>query len=89
MPEPFDSGIHLPEDYEDMHLTLDQQFELAKYTRIIDAADSKEKLRAISKQMLKAWFVQRAAVNFVLKQKLIADRLSTYPSTNEQQPEGA
>lgn len=78
-PEPSDSGIHLPEDYEDMHLTLDQQFELDKYTRIIDKADNKEQLRAISKQMLRAWFVQRAAVRFVLKQKLEEDRKSTYP----------
>lgn len=78
LPEPSDSGIRLPEDYEDMHLTLDQQFEIDKYTRIIDKAD-KEQLRAISKQMLRAWFVQRAAVNYVLKQKLIDLKNEYYP----------
>jgi hypothetical protein len=72
-----------------MHLSLDQQFELDKFSRIIDKAHTIEQLRAISKQMLKAWFVQRAAVNFVLKQKLIDLKEETYPSTNEQQPEGA
>jgi len=82
-PDPSDSGIRLPEDYEDMHLTLDQQFELDKFTRIIDKADSKEQLRAISKQMLKAWFVQRAAVNYVLKQKLQEVRETYYPDYHE------
>jgi hypothetical protein len=83
LPEPSDSGIHLPEDYEDMSLTLDQQFELDKFTRVIDKADSKEKLRAISKQLLKAWFVQRAAVNFVLKQKLQEVKETYYPDYDE------
>lgn len=77
-PEPSDSGIHLPEDFEDLQLSLDQQFELNKYMRIIENARP-EQLRAISKQMLRAWFVQRAAVRFVLKQKLEEDRKSTYP----------
>ena len=68
-----------------MQLSLDQQFELAKYDRIIDNAD-KEQLRAISKQMLKAWFVQRAAVRFVLKQKLSEVQQEYYPHINEHQP---
>jgi hypothetical protein len=71
-----------------MQLTLNQQFDLNKYERIIDNAD-KDQLKAIAKKMLKAWYVQRAAVDFVLKQKLSELQQDYYPHLNEQQSEGA
>lgn len=85
-PEPSDSGIHLPEDYQDMQLSLAQQFELVKFDRIIDNTHSLDQLRKVSKQLLKAWFTQRAAVNFVLQQKLIEVQEEAFPHLHEQQP---
>ena len=84
-PEPSDSGIQLPEDYQDMQLSLAQQFELVKFDRIIDNTHSLDQLRKVSKQLLKAWFTQRAAVNFVLKQKLIEVQEESFPHLHEQQ----
>lgn len=72
-----------------MQLTLAQQFELHKLNSLIDRASSKEELKKICRQLLQAWFVQRSAVNFVLKQKLTEFNKETFPELYEQQPEGA
>jgi hypothetical protein len=64
-----------------MQLSLPQQFELVKFDRIIDNAASLEQLRKISKQLLKAWFVQRAAVNFALQQKLTEFQKEAFPNS--------
>lgn len=88
-PEPSDSGIQLPEEYKDMQLTLAQQFELVKFEHIIDTTPSVDQLRKVSKQLLKAWFTQRAAVNFVLKQKLDQINRETFPEFYAEQSPGA
>lgn len=81
-PEPSDSGIQLPEAYQDLQLSLSQQFEIAKFNRIIDNAATMDQLRMISKQLLKSWFVQRTAINFVVKQKAAQIQEETFPLSN-------
>ena len=81
--EPFDSGLPIEEQYKDLELNLTQQFELDKMRRMIDSCKDPDKLRKLTHQLLRAWFVQKAAVAFVMKQKMI--EFSPIPPTNEQQ----
>ena len=81
--DPFDSGLPIDPEYKDLELTLPQQFELTKMGRMINSCKDPEKLRELSHKLLHAWFVQKAAVDFVMKQKLI--EFSPIPPTNEQQ----
>lgn len=81
--DPFDSGLPNDSAYQDLELSLPQQFELTKMGRMIDSCKDPEKLRELTHKLLKAWFVQKAAVAFVMKQKLI--EFSPIPPINEQQ----
>lgn len=80
---PFDSGLPIDPEYKDLELTLAQQFELDKMRRMIDSCKDPEKLRELTYKLLRAWFVQKAAVAFVMKQKLI--EFSPIHQINEQQ----
>lgn len=81
--DPFDSGLPIDPEYKDLELSLPQQFELDKMRRMIDSCKDPEKLRELTHKLLKAWFVQKAAVDFVMKQKLI--EFSPIPLINGQQ----
>lgn len=83
--EPSDSGLPIDPEYKDLELTLAQQFELYKMRRMIDSCTDPVKLRELTHQLLRAWFVQKAAVAFVLKQKLTEFEQVVIPPTNEQQ----
>ena len=82
-PEPFDSGHPIDPEYKDLELSLPQQFELDKMRRMIDSCKDPEKLRELTHKLLKAWFIQKSAVAFVMKQKLI--EFSPIPPINGQQ----
>lgn len=69
--DPFDSGLPIDPEYKDLELSLPQQFELDKMRRMIDNCKDPEKLRELTHKLLRAWFVQKSAVAFVMKQKLI------------------
>lgn len=84
-PEPSDFGIQLDEEYKDLDLTLTQQFELNKMSRMIESASSVSQLKDLSMKLLKAWYVQKAAVAFVMRQKLIEFESTTIQPTDDQQ----
>jgi hypothetical protein len=58
----------------DMNLSLGQRFEMERFNRVIDECNELEDLRKISKQLLQAWFIQKAATTWVMK-----DALSSFP----------
>jgi hypothetical protein len=68
--EPSDSGLPIDDEYKDLELTLAQQFEMNKLSRMVDSCQDPAKLRELTHKLLKAWFVQKAAVAYVMKQKL-------------------
>lgn len=49
-----------------MDFSTFQQFEIEKLNRAIDNTTDIESLKAISRQLLQAWQVQRAATNWVI-----------------------
>jgi hypothetical protein len=53
-------------------LTLGQQFELERLTRLIEAAADVDSLRGIAKQLLQAWQTQKAATDWMMRQQLDA-----------------
>lgn len=71
MTEASDSGLPIPSDYQDLQLSLAQQFEMNRLSRVVDNCHDIEGLRKVTHQLLKAWFVQKSAVDFVMRQKLI------------------
>lgn len=53
-------------------LTLGQQFELERLTRVIENTTDSKALQGIAKQLLQAWQTQKAATEWVMKQQLVA-----------------
>jgi hypothetical protein len=51
-------------------LSVDQQFEIERVSRAIDANTDAEQLRSLAKQLLQAWHTQKAATNWVIQQQL-------------------
>lgn len=50
-------------------LSLGQKFEIERFSREIDGTTDIEALRAIAKQLLRAWQVQRAAAQWVIQEQ--------------------
>jgi hypothetical protein len=50
-------------------LTIGQQFEIERFNRAIDATADAEQLRALAKQLLQAWHLQKAATSWVISQQ--------------------
>jgi len=46
-----------------IELTMAQMFEVERLKRDIDAQDDPEALRALAKDLLKAWFSEKASTN--------------------------
>ena len=46
-----------------IELTMAQTFEVERLKRDIDAQDDPEALRALAKDLLKAWFSEKASTN--------------------------
>lgn len=52
------------------NLTLGQKFELERFNRVIDETTNVDDLRKISKQLLEAWFIQKATTAWVMRDAL-------------------
>ena len=55
---------------EPLSLSLDQQFELERMNRAIEATEDPRALQALAKQLLQAWHSQKAATQWVMRQQL-------------------
>jgi hypothetical protein len=55
---------------EPLALTLGQQFELERLTRVIDSTADLQSLQGLAKQLLQAWHSQKAATQWVMRQPL-------------------
>ena len=53
-----------------MELTFTQKFEQEKYLRMIESCEDIEDLRKISTMVLEAYFVQKAATEWAMRQSL-------------------
>lgn len=53
-----------------LELTTSQQFEIERMGRAIDATEDIESLKKLSKQLVSAWFTQKAATLWALHQQL-------------------
>ena len=58
----------MPDPADGPGLSASQSFELERFSRAIDAATDLAELRAITKQLLQAWQLQRAATNWAIRQ---------------------
>jgi hypothetical protein len=52
-----------------IELSVGQQFEIERFSRIIDATVDPDQLRQVAKQLLQAWHTQKAATNWVISQQ--------------------
>ena len=57
---------------EPLALTASQEFEIERFSRAIDTTGDVATLKAIAKQLLKAWMMQKAATGWVMRQTLSA-----------------
>jgi hypothetical protein len=55
---------------EPLSLSLDQQFELERMNRAIEATEDPLALQALAKQLLQAWHSQKAATQWIMRQQL-------------------
>lgn len=55
---------------EPLALSLGQQFELERMTRMIDSTGDPQSLRGLAKQLLQAWHTQKAATEWIMRQQL-------------------
>ena len=55
---------------EPLALSLDQEFELERRNRAIEATANLEELQGLAKQLLLAWHSQKAATAWVMRQQL-------------------
>ena len=63
-------------------LSIGQQFEIERMTREIDATKSVQELQGLAKQLLHAWFSQKAATIWVMKQNMTPPSI-TVPGDRE------
>lgn len=55
---------------EPLALTLGQQFESERMCRVIDETNDIDALRGLAKQLVQAWYNQKAATAWVMRQQL-------------------
>ena len=53
-----------------IELTMAQTFEVERLKRDIDAQSDPEALRALAKDLLKAWFSEKASTNQAIQEQL-------------------
>lgn len=51
---------------DQLALSIGQQFEIERMGRVIDATSDIESLRRLSKQLVQAWYCQKAATRWVM-----------------------
>lgn len=52
-----------------IELSTEQRFHLEQFNRALDATSDPTQLRQVAKQLLQAWQTQKAATNWVIRQK--------------------
>lgn len=65
-------------------LNLSTQFEVAKYTRIIEATTNVAELQEVALKLLQAWAVQKATTAWVIRDALGAPPKVTPESLNRE-----
>ncbi len=55
---------------ESISLSLGQQFELERMSRVIDDTHDPQTLQRLAKQLLQAWQSQKAATQWLMRQQL-------------------
>lgn len=55
---------------EPLQLSTAQQFELERIGRVLDAETSPDDLRKVARLFLQAWFTQKAATAWVMRQQM-------------------
>lgn len=58
---------------EPISLTVGQQFEIERMGRVVDATGDIEQLRALCKQLIRAWHSQKAAARWAIEQAMDSD----------------
>jgi hypothetical protein len=58
---------------EPLALTTTQQFEVERMHRMVDSTEDVGALRALSKQLIQAWFCQKAATRWAIDQAMAAN----------------
>jgi hypothetical protein len=61
---------------EPLALTTAQQFEVERMLRMVDTSEDVAALRALCKQLIQAWFSQKAATRWAIDQAMAAN---SYP----------
>ena len=59
----------MPSQMEPIQLSMGQQFDQERMSRLLDATDDPRALRAMAKQLLVAFFTARAATDWVISQQ--------------------
>ena len=59
----------MPSQMEPIQLSMGQQFDQERMSRLLDATDDPRALRAMAKQLLMAFFTARAATDWVISQQ--------------------
>ena len=62
-----------------INLTVSQQFEIERFSRVIDATQDTTQLRSIAKQLLQAWHTQKAATHWVMAQQMGSSAIPSTP----------
>ena len=55
---------------EGIAMTIAQQFEMERISRVIDSTADPEQLQLLAKQLLQAWHSQKAATEWVIRQQM-------------------
>jgi hypothetical protein len=55
---------------EPLEFTVSQQFEIERFNRVIESTSDVDSLRKLAKQLLQAWYIQKAATTWVMKENL-------------------
>jgi hypothetical protein len=53
-----------------IELSMNQRFELERFSRAIDSTVDPDELRRIAKELLQAWHTQKAATHWLISQQL-------------------
>ena len=62
--------FHRPIPMAPMELSISQSFELERMRREIDATQDPQQLRELSKELLQAWFSEKASTNRAIRDQL-------------------
>ena len=73
-------------DPSQIELSFSQKFEQERFMRVLDETENVEELRAISKQLLQAWFAQKAATDWAIRQTFKPEQIN-FTINSENPPE--